>query len=150
MHHIHHHRKPQTKFMREVYIRWFVPAIFPLLSFLTLKEHEWLVKKFIKNSALLSLFYRFWNDINKENWIWIFGTMLKTALEEIYHCLCFVVKTHVLKIIFYYHHQKHAQFIAWVKLFAGNNFTASRAWSRIKAKDKPDLWIKVSLLYVLF
>lgn len=61
---------------------------------------------------------RFWSDINKENWIWIFGTLLKTALEEIYHCLCFEVKTHVLKIIFYYH-QKHAQFMAREDLLLG-------------------------------
>lgn len=40
----------------------------------------------------------FWNRINKENWVWVFW-MLKTALEDIYHCLSIVVKTHVLKII---------------------------------------------------
>jgi hypothetical protein len=56
---------------------------------------------------------------------------------------------HVLKIIFYYHHQKHAQFIArasaWRegrKLFLENYFTALDAWSRIKAKE-------INLIYEL-
>lgn len=44
-----------------------------------------------------------------------------------------VVKTHVLKIIFYYQ-QKHVEFIARVGALAGTYFTALDAWSHIKEK----------------
>lgn len=56
-----------------------------------------------------------------------------------------MLKTHVLKIIFYYHHQKHAQFIAQGESLAGNNSTALNAWSRIKAKINLIYELKFSL-----